>query len=398
MVWYTTGVKLRDIRTAAVRGKTVLIRTDYNIETDGRGRPRDTTRLRATLPTLRWLLGHGAAIIIVSHRGRPRGRQSSLSLRPLVAPLSRLLGRRVIFLSGPLFSRVLSDALAKVKPGQVVLLENIRFEPGEEENGTRVARRLASFAPIVVNDAFADSHRAHASIVGLARFRSVYAGLLLQDEIKHLSILLRHPTRPFVAILGGAKISTKLSLIRMLLRRADRVLLGGALANTILQAEGLAIGASLTEPSMRAAAKGLSATNRKLEIPCDVLVSTSKRGRGQPTVRAVGNIKPKEIILDIGPDTMDLYRRVILQSRTVVWNGPMGRYETRPFDRGTRAMAKAIAESRATSVAGGGETLDAIQQTGTAKAFTFLSTGGGAMVEFLEGKKLPGLAVVTLRK
>lgn len=390
-------MRLRDVRQAQVRGRRVLVRVDYNVELGSGGRPRDLSRLTATLPTLRWLLRHGASVILVSHRGRPHGRQPSLSLRPLIRPLSRLLGRPVRFFAWPLLSHELTAATAQLAPGQVVLLENIRFEAGEEENSNRVAKRLASLCDVMVNDAFADSHRVHASIVGVAKLRPAYAGLLVQTEVKNLSTLLKRPARPYVAILGGAKISTKLHLIRKLMGQADKVLLGGALANTILQAEGQAVGASLTEPSMMAAAEGLTTSNNKLEIPCDVVVATKRRATVVQHVRAVGNIGRREIILDIGPDTTNLFTRIIRVARTIVWNGPMGIYELPPFSRGTRAIARAIARSRAQSIAGGGETIDAIRRTGTAKQFTFLSTGGGAMLEFLEGKKLPGLVAVRQR-
>ncbi len=390
-------MKLRDVRKAKVKNKRVILRVDYNIELGAGGRPRDVSRITATLPTITWLMNHDAKVILVAHRGRPQGRQPRLSLRPLVRPVSRLIKHPIQFIPEPLFHRSVASAIDQLKPGQVAMLENIRFEAGEEENSGRVARRLASLCDIVVNDAFADSHRAHASIVGLAKLRPAYAGLLLQAEVKHLSPLLKRPARPYVAILGGAKISTKLGLIKRLLKRADKVLLGGALANTILQAEGLAIGASFTEPQMLAPAGGLTTANKKLEIPCDVVVTTNRKTGVPRFVRAVGNINHREIIVDVGPDTIDLFSRVIRAARTIAWNGPMGIYEQRPFDRGTQAIAQAVAKSRARAIAGGGETLDAIRQTGRAQHFAFLSTGGGAMLEFLEGKKLPGLAVVQQR-
>lgn len=396
MVWYTVGMRLRELRTASVKNKRILVRVDYNVETVG-GRLRDTTRLERTMPTIQWLLRHGATVILVTHRGRPHGRQAALSLRPLVRPLARLIGQPVSFFSWPLFSHDLTAAMAQLRSGQVVLLENIRFEAGEEDNSPRVAKRLASFCDLMVNDAFADSHRAHASIVGVAKFRRAYAGLLLLDEVSTLSLLLTKPKRPYVAILGGAKISTKLGLITALLKKADHVLLGGALANTILQAEGNAIGASMTEPGILASLRGVSSTNKKLEIPCDVVVATKRSAAVPRTVRAVGNIGRREIILDIGPDTVDLFGRVIAEAKTIVWNGPMGMYELRPFSRGTTALARRIARTSAMSVAGGGETIDAIKRTGSAQHFSFLSTGGGAMLEFLEGRTLPGVAAVRQR-
>lgn len=398
VVVYCFGMRLRQIQKANVRGKQVLVRVDYNVEVASNGKLRDKTRLEATLPTLSWLLKSGAQIIIVSHRGRPRGCDKKLSLKPMVGPLRRMLKRRVVFIDAPVFSRALDTALKKVRPNDVVLLENIRYEAGEEDNSPALAKRLAGLADLAVNDAFADSHRAHASIAGLAKYCPMYAGLLLQKEITTLSELTTKPPRPYVAVIGGAKISTKLGLIKQLLKRADTVLLGGALANTLLQAEGVTVGASLVEPTMIKAAGGLTTTNVKLQIPCDVVVATKRRAHALTRITAVGNIKPQEIILDIGPDTVELFRRVIMTAKTIVWNGPMGVYEMPPFYRGTMAMAKIIAASRAKSIAGGGETVDAINRLGVGRRFTFLSTGGGAMLEFLEGRTLPGVAAVTVRR
>lgn len=383
---------MRDIRKAQVRGKRVLLRVDYNIDADHRGRIRDLTRILATVPTISWLLSRGATVILVSHRGRPHGRDPKLSLRPIVPVLRRLLKRPILFVDSPVGAKSTAVSLAAMKPGSIALLENIRFEAGEEENSVALAKTLAGLADLAVNDAFADSHRAHASIVGVARYRRMYAGLLLQKEVAMLTGLLRRPKRPYVAIIGGAKISTKLHLIQRLLKQADYVLLGGALANTLLQAEGVAIGASLTEPAMLRAAEGLTSTNVKLKIPVDVVVSTKRVARAPATTVAVGNIRPRQIILDVGPDTIALYGSVIDKAKTIVWNGPMGVYELPPFDRATVALAKRIGRHRATSIAGGGETVDAIHRSGAAKKFTFLSTGGGAMLEFLEGKTLPGVA------
>lgn len=386
---------LRLLQQANVKGKRVLVRVDYNVEAEKGGRLRDLTRVEATIPTLQWLLKRGAQIILVSHRGRPKGREKNLSLRPAVAPLERMLKRPVRLIDTPLFSRACVQAVAEAKPTEVLMLENIRFEAGEEDNSPALAKRLAGLADLAVNDAFADSHRAHASIVGLAKLRPMYAGLLLQKEISALTGLVKKPARPYVAVIGGAKISTKLQLIKRLLKQADAVLLGGALANTLLQAEGLAVGTSLVEPTMLKIAGGLTLKNPKLKIPCDVVVNKARSSATRIT--AVGNIRPQESILDIGPDTIDFYRRILAAAKTVVWNGPMGVYERPPFNRATLALAKVIAATKHTSVAGGGETIDAIRRAGVAKKFSFLSTGGGAMLEFLEGKTLPGVAAVTVR-
>lgn len=391
-------MQLRQIQNTKVRGKRVILRVDYNVEVEKNGRLRDLTRIEATMPTLRWLLKNGAQAIIVSHRGRPQGRQKELSLRPVVKPLQRLVKQSVVFIDAPIFSQACQKAIHQAKKSNILLLENIRFERGEEKNSSILAQRLASFADIAVNDAFADSHRAHASIVAVAQHLPMYAGLLLQKEISVLSSLLEKPARPYVAVIGGAKISTKLHLIKKLLKQADMVLLGGALANTLLRAEGVAVGASLVEPSMIKMAKGLRSTNSKLEIPCDVVVQTKKKNRLTTRTAAVGNIQPTERILDVGPDTIELFRRVLMTAKTVVWNGPMGVYEQPPFDRATIALAKVIATKKIISVAGGGETIDAIRRSGASKKFSFLSTGGGAMLEFLEGKTLPGVRAVTVSK
>jgi 3-phosphoglycerate kinase len=235
---------LRDIRKCNVRGRRVLVRVDYNVDTDARGRLRDLTRIEATVPTVRWLLKQGATVILVTHRGRPQGRDKKLSVRPVVAPLTRLLRQTVTFIDAPILTPAFDSALQRADGKRCILLENIRFESGEEENSSALAKRLASLADVAVNDAFADSHRAHASIVGVAKLMPMFAGLTLQREVTELTALIKRPKRPYVAVIGGAKISTKLHLIQRLLKQADFVLLGGALANTLLQAEGVAIGAS----------------------------------------------------------------------------------------------------------------------------------------------------------
>lgn len=399
LLWYTTllFMRMNKIQSSKVRGKRVLLRVDYNIEVDRAGKLRDTTRIQATLPTIQWLLRNGAQVILVSHRGRPQGKDRKLSLQPVVPVLKRLTKQSVVFVSTPVFSRATEQAITSASTTDIILLENIRFEAGEEENSGVLAKRLASFADIAVNDAFADSHRAHASIVGVAKYLPMYAGMLLQQEVSTLQQLMIKPKRPYVAIIGGAKISTKLHLIQKLLRQADYVLLGGALANTLLQAEGVAIGASLSEPTMVKELAGLHSFDVQLKLPCDVVVAKRRAPRAPTRITAVGKIAPREMILDIGPDTIELFRRIIRTAKTVVWNGPMGVYELPPFDRGTIALAKAVAQGHATSIAGGGETIDAIRRSKTASRFTFLSTGGGAMLEFLEGKHLPGV-VVTQRR
>lgn len=380
---------LSQLTPSKLANRRVLVRVDVNVELLG-GRVRDMSRLQAVRQTVRWLVARRAKVILVAHRGRPVGRQLSCSLRPLVRPLTKAVGVPVTLVAARIGSAALRKKISALEPGQVVLLENIRFEPGETKNDTRLARTLAGYADIAVNEAFADSHRAHASITGLAKFVPMVAGFQLARELRSLKRWLGKPKHPYVAIVGGAKISTKLGLVRRLLTRADAVLLGGALANTVLKAEGVAVGASLIEPDMLRAAHGLKTTNAHLHIPVDVFVA--RAGGQKPIRRAVGNVQPSERILDIGPDTIDLFGRVLRTAKTVVWNGPMGVYERPPFERGTRALARLMAKQSAINIAGGGETVDAIRRQKLDTKFTFLSTGGGAMLEWLEGKTLPGIS------
>jgi len=381
---------MRDFRRVQVRGKLVFVRVDINAEIVD-GRVAGGARLQSVAPTISWLRRRGARIVLIAHRGRPNGITAALSLRPFVRPLARVLGSSVRFFDDSIFASALEKKLSLLKKGETALLENIRFYPEEEKNNTRLARRLAKLADVYVLDAFATAHRAHASIAGVRKFLPMYAGIVLQNEVQQLQRLLHRPARPFVALIGGAKISTKIGIVHALLQKTDFLLLGGALANTVLQAEGVAIGASLTEPSMIRKAKGLRASTAKLELPVDVVVLNKKRAH---TV-AVGQVRPGEKIVDIGPDTIDVFSRALAGAKTVVWNGPVGMFEQSPFDQGTIAIARALpTKGRRVIIAGGGETVEAIRQAKAEKKFTFLSTGGGAMLEFLEGKTLPGIQAV----
>lgn len=384
-------MKLQSVRKAKVAGKRVLVRAELNVARSSTGRLMDDSRLRAVVPTLRFLRAHRARIIIVTHLGRPAGRvDRRLSTKPLARPLSRLLGVPVKTISSCIGPAV-EQAAAQLRNGQVLLLENVRFYPGEERDDRRFSRQLARLADLFVLEAFGSAHRAHASVVGVGQWLPSFAGLRLAEEVNVLSRILTKPARPLVFLVGGAKISSKLGLITRLLRRADAVLLGGALANTMLQAQGLNIGRSLSEPRMVQAVRKLKLTNRQLHIPVDLVV---RKANGHSAVRAVGDVGSRESILDIGPDTVDLFNAVIKRARTIVWNGPMGRYEEPPFDRGTRAVARAVARSSAYTVVGGGETADAVHSQRLDRRIDFISTGGGAMVEFLEGRRLPGLELV----
>ncbi len=384
-------MRLRNVRSASVKNKRVLVRVDINAERDRRGRIRDTSRMEALVPTISWLRRHGARVVLLAHQGRPTGRTRSLSLRPYARPLARILHTPVTFLATPPSAATTRAAITKLRPGQVALLENLRFYPGEEKNQATFVRQLAAFGDLYVNEAFSVSHRAAASVVGLAKRLPAYAGLRLLKEIAILEQLRRHPRSPYVAVIGGAKISTKLLLIQQLAKRADAVVLGGALANTALQASGQPIGRSLAEPKLRASIRRMLQRASNIRLPVDVVV---QRGRTSKTVQ-VAAVRPADRILDIGPGSLRVYAAILRSARTIVWNGPLGVYEQPPFDRGTAAMARAIARSRARAVAGGGETLDAIRRQRLQKKFYWLSTGGGAMLEFLEGRTLPGLQALT---
>lgn len=384
-------MKLRSIRSVAVKGKRVLVSAELNVARDARGRIVDDSRLRAILPTLHLLRKRGARIIIATHVGRPNGRRvASLSTRSLVGPLSRAMKTKVQFVNDSIGPAVRAS-VESLGPGEMLLLENVRFHPGEERDDQSYSYHLSMLADIFVLECFGSAHRKFASIVGVGRYLPSYAGLRFIEEVRELSALLARPRRPLVAILGGAKISSKIELISRLLRHVDALLLGGALANTILKAQGLHIGVSLNEPSMVRAVRTFNLTDVRFHIPVDVVVS---RPGSRPAVRAVGAVRVRESILDVGPDTVALYTDIIRKAKTIVWNGPMGMFERKPFDRGTINIARSVARSKAYSVVGGGETVEAVDRAHITKRINFISTGGGAMMEFLEGKHLPGVELV----
>lgn len=391
-------MKLRSVRQAAVRGKRVLLRAGLNVPIDHRGRVSDDARLKRSLPTLRWLIARHAQVVILSHLGRPHGvRVPHFSLTAVGARLEHLLKRRVLTV-GDCVGASVEAAVHGLHASQVLLLENVRFHPEEEANDARFARRLARLGDVYVDDAFENAHRAHASMVAITRYLPSSAGLLMLEEVAELSRLTSRPIRPFVAVIGGAKIASKIGLIEKLLPRVDALLLGGALANTILQACGLQVGRSLVEPSMIRAVARLRLVDPKLKLPVDVIVARSANPRAARARRAVGRVRSQEMILDVGPDTVELFRRVLAVARTVVWNGTLGYAEVSAFAHGTNAIARAIASGRGRTVVGGGETVEAVARLKLARQFSFISTGGGAMLEFLEGKVLPGLAPLLLRR
>lgn len=387
-------MELRTLADVSLAGKRVLYRVGYDVPLRKNGRSlvvAEDTRIRETLPTLQKLREGGAAVVLLSWLGRPKGTVvEDLRMVPVAQRLARL-GRFPVETAPDCIGRDVASRIAALKPGNVLMLENVRFHPEEDDHRPDFAQKLVAPCDLVVMDAFSQAHRDVASISGILRFRPAIAGLLLEREVRELSAVLERPARPLVAVIGGAKISTKLGLIAALLPKVDYLCLGGALANTILKAKGIAVGRSLVEEDMLETLRGVELTSPKLKIPVDVTVGGAKSADTPRRTVAVGNVLDDDLILDIGPDTVNLFSRVIEKAKTVIWNGPMGVYELAPFTAGTRGVARSIASSKAKAVAGGGETLDAIAALRFQKKFHFLSTGGGAMLEFLEGKKLPGI-------
>lgn len=384
----------KTVTDVAVAGKKVLVRVDFNVPIKN-GQVGDDTRIRAALPTLEYLLEHGAALILCSHLGRPKGEvMPEFSLKPVGEHLERLLGRQVKFVEEPVGPRA-AQAAAALKPGEVLLLENTRFHPGETKNDPEMARQLAALADLYVNDAFGSAHRAHASTEGVAKFLPGVAGFLMEKEIRYLGAAIENPARPFIAILGGAKISDKIGVIRNLLSKADRVLIGGGMANTFFKAQGLAVGDSLVEADVLDVARELIAiAGQKLQLPVDVVIADRFEADARMKVIETGPVPEGWRILDIGPDTVALFSRQVAEAGTIVWNGPMGVFEFPKFAAGTFEIAKAVANSKATSIVGGGDSVAAVRQAGLADRITHISTGGGASLEMLEGILLPGLAAL----
>lgn len=387
----------KTIRDIDVRGKRVFVRVDFNVPLDD-GRITDDRRIREALPTIQALRRQGAHVILASHLGRPNGRvDDALRLDPVARRLSELLGAPVRKLPDCVGSEV-EAAVAAMRDGDVVLLENLRFHAGEETNDDQFARSLARLADIYVNDAFGTAHRAHASTVGMARYLPAVAGLLMEKELTYLSAALENPKRPFVAILGGKKVSDKIGVIRNLLSKADALLIGGAMSYTFLRAKGFEVGKSLCEDDKldlaRSLMDGAAKRNVPFHLPEDVVVADRfAEDAGRRTVPA--EAIPKDWMgMDIGPKTARAYARVIAGAQTALWNGPMGVFEMPAFASGTKAVAEAMAASRGATIVGGGDSAAAVEQFGLADKMTHISTGGGASLEFMEGKDLPGVAVL----
>ena len=381
-----------------VSGKRVLLRADLNVPVRD-GRITDLTRIERLSPTIRELAEAGARVIVVSHFDRPRGqRVEAMSLRPVSAALRDVLGMDVFFADDCL-GPVAEDAVARLENGQVLVLENTRFHAGEEENDPEMARRLAALADIYVNDAFSAAHRAHASTEGVARHLPSHAGRLMQRELEALSAALDHPERPVAAIVGGAKVSTKLALLGNMMGRVDVLVIGGAMANTFLAAQGVAVGRSLQEPDMHETAREILAQARaggcEIVLPVDALTATEFRADPPTRVVPIGEVPADAMILDVGPATVAALVARLPGLRTLVWNGPLGAFETPPFDAATVALAHAVAAAtkagQLRSVAGGGDTVAALKHAGVVDDISYVSTAGGAFLEWLEGKMLPGI-------
>jgi len=389
----------KTVRDVDVKGKKVLMRVDFNVPLASGQLKGDTitddTRIRGALPTIQYLLKQGAALILMSHLGRPKGKVvPELSLKPVAARLGELLGQEVKLAPGVVGPEV-EAAAAALKPGDVLILENTRFLAGEEKNDPAMAEQLAKLGDLYVNDAFGAAHRAHASTAGIAAYLPAVAGLLMEKEIEFLGAAIEAPEQPFVAIIGGAKISDKIGVIRNLLTKVDALLIGGGMANTFLAAQGYEMADSLVEEESIDTAKALMAEGgSKLVLPVDGVVADAFSADANAKVVPVDGVEAGWRILDIGPATVKLFGKKLADAKMVVWNGPMGVFEFPAFAKGTTAVAEMVAASGATSIVGGGDSVSAIQQAGLTDKMSHISTGGGASLEMLEGKELPGLAVL----
>lgn len=384
----------KTVRDLAVKGRRVLVRVDFNVPIAD-GAITDDTRMRAALPTIRYLREQGARVLLASHLGRPKGKPvAEFSLRPVRDHLETLLGERVAWIEQPLEAEA-ELTVNRLGEGQVALLENVRFYPGEEKNDPELAHAFARLADVYVNDAFGAAHRAHASTEGVAHVIPGVAGFLMERELAVLGAALSAPERPFTAIIGGAKVSDKIKVIEHLLTKVDRLIIGGGMANTFLLGLGKKIGRSLVEADLAEVAKGLvesaKASGKELLLPVDVMAAPEFKNDASVRIAGVNDIADGEMALDIGPETSRLYAAAIADSRTVLWNGPMGVFEMPTFAAGTNAVARAVAEVCGTTIIGGGDSVAAVEQAGLARRMTHISTGGGASLEFLEGRKLPGV-------
>jgi phosphoglycerate kinase len=386
----------KTVKDIDVSGKKVLVRVDFNVPLNKEGQITDDTRIRAALPTINYLLEQNARVILMSHLGRPKGEpDDKLRMDPVAARLQELLGRPVVKVND-CTGQEPRNAVEAMGNGDVVLLENLRFHAGEKKNDQNFARQLAELGDIYVNDAFGTAHRAHASTQGVTNYLPGVAGFLLEKEISMLGKVLDNPERPYVAIVGGAKVSDKIGVLDNLIGKVDTLIIGGGMANTFLKARGYNMGKSLLEEDKVDTAKELigKAENKGIELllPVDLVVAPGTEPGSESKVVPADGVPGDWMALDIGPETIKLFEKAVKKSATVVWNGPMGVFEMEPFAKGTVAIAGALAESGATTVVGGGDSASAVKKAGVTGAITHVSTGGGASLEFLEGKTLPGVA------
>jgi len=388
------------IRDLDVKGKRVFMRVDFNVPLSDAQEITDDTRVRASLPSIQWALERRARLILASHLGRPKGKPNpKMSLRPVAARLSQLLGKPVTFATDCVGAEVEEQA-ATLKDGEVLLLENLRFHPEEEKNNPEFSRRLAALAEVYVNDAFGSAHRAHASTEGITRYLSpCAAGFLMEKELEYLGKAVENPARPYTAIVGGAKVSDKIELLQNLMKFADSVLVGGAMAYTFLKAQGVEVGLSKTEDDKLDLARDLlqfaERRSIKFRLPSDHVVAEKVDPSAAAEVVNTASIPANRLGVDIGPTTRAEYAREIARAKTIVWNGPMGVFEIEQFAQGTLEVARAVAASSAVSIVGGGDSVAAVAKAGVAEKITHISTGGGASLEFLSGMTLPGVAALT---
>jgi phosphoglycerate kinase len=393
-------MRFRTLDAADVKGKRVLVRVDFNVPMQN-GEVADVSRIERNMPTIVEIADRGGKVIVLSHYGRPKGRDPQESLRPVVAAVARIIGRPIGF-ADDCVGAVAEKAVAALKPGDILCLENTRFHKGEEKNDSAFAAGLARLGDIYVDDAFSVAHRAHASVEAIAHLLPAYAGRAMQEELEALEKALHAPQRPVAAIVGGAKVSTKLDLLGNLLTHVDTLIIGGGMANTFLAAQGKPVGKSLCETDLMATARDILAAaksqNREIVLPVDVVVAQKFAAHAPSRVTAVDDVGAGDMILDIGPRTVEKVVSVLARTKTLVWNGPFGAFEMEPFDNGTIEVAETAAELTATgklvSIAGGGDTMAALNVAGVTGRFTYVSTAGGAFLEWLEGKVLPGVEVL----
>jgi phosphoglycerate kinase len=390
---------IKYIDSIDLKGKRVMLRVDYNVPYDKQMNITDDTRITATLPTVNYCLEQGCKIILVSHMGRPKGKPvPEMSLKPVAARLGELLKKKILFIEAPLGDEV-SKALGALKDGDIALLENVRFYPGEEKNDLELGKQLASLCDVYIDDAFAAAHRGHSSNDAITKFvKEVGAGFLMENEIEYYKKAMDAPERPLGAIIGGAKVSTKLDALKNIITKMDYIIIGGGMAFTFLKAKGMGVGKSLLEEDLVGTAGEIMAEAAKkgveILLPVDVVAAPEFDNNSPRSVVPVDKIPDNMIGLDIGPESVRIFNEKIMKSKTVIWNGPMGAFEMPNFAAGTNAVAKALADSGCLSIVGGGDSVSAVNQSGVADRISYISKGGGAWLELLEGKTLPGIAAL----